>query len=383
MVGGGIVGSATAYHLARADVDTLLLDRSDEGRATDAGAGILSPATSSRTGSRAWFRFAVDAVAHYDELVPRLREEQDAPVGYAEPGLLSVAVSAAEAEAFDRALSRIRDRQARLGVPAEGTVEEITPDRARELFPALAEVRRAFHYTEAARVDGATFTDALRRAAEGHGMDLRAENAETIRVTDGEVRSVETDADTHATDSVVLTGGAWSPRFAADLDVALPVEPMRGQIAHLDATTLDDEGVASPDAWPIVSAYRDHYVVPWPDGRLAVGATREAESGYDPRATVAGVQEVLDEATRVAPGLADAGFEEVRAGLRPATPDGLPVLGPVPDVEGAYLATGHGPTGLQLGPYSGQVVADLVRGRDPGADLSPFTVERFERDGGE
>jgi uncharacterized membrane protein YdjX (TVP38/TMEM64 family) len=91
VIGGGIVGASVAYHLARAGTETLLIDREDEGRATDAGAGILSPATSSRTGSEAWFEFATEAVGYYPELAGRLEEEADRPTSYARTGLLAVA----------------------------------------------------------------------------------------------------------------------------------------------------------------------------------------------------------------------------------------------------------------------------------------------------
>lgn len=131
------------------------------------------------------------------------------------------------------------------------------------------------------------------------------------------------------------------------------------------------------DDWPILGGYHGHYMVPWADGHVACGATREEGSGFDPRATAAGVREVLDEALSLAPGLSDATFREVRVGLRPSTEDGLPVLGEVPDVDGAFLATGTGPTGLTIGPYSGKLVADVVRGEEPVVDLGVFSVGRF------
>src|SRR5262249_30516340 len=120
-------------------------------------------------------------------------------------------------------------------------------------------------------------------------------------------------------------------------------------------------------------------LVPWPDARVAAGATRETGSGFDPRVTAAGVREVLQEALRVAPGLADWDLHEMRVGLRPLSRDGLPILGAVPGTEGAYLITGHGASGLQLGPYSGKVVADLMLGRPAEIDLAPFSVSRFQR----
>ena len=118
-------------------------------------------------------------------------------------------------------------------------------------------------------------------------------------------------------------------------------------------------------------------MVPWSDNRVVVGATRETGSGFHPRTTVQGIREVLDEALRVAPGLQNADIRDIRVGLRPLTSDGIPVLGPIPDIHNLYLATGHGPTGLQLGPYTGKLIADLMLGHQPETDLTPFHITRF------
>ena len=371
VVGGGIVGASTAYHLARDGADVLLIDRRDEGRATDAGAGILSPATSSREADDAWFRFAVDAVSYYPELVERLRGDGAEETSYATTGALTVAADEGEVSPFEAAGARIEARREWLDRPVEGSLFDVDAEEARERFPPLAETRRARFYEDAARVDARVFTDALLRAGRERGLTVERASVETIRVEGGAVRGVETaDGARHDAPTVVVAGGAWSGAFGDQLGITLPVEPKRGQIAHLsvDADTAD---------WPIVSAFRGHYIVPWPDGRVAVGATRETGSGFAPRATAGGVREVLAEALRVAPGLADAELAEVRVGLRPTTPDGSPVLGPVPGVEGAFLATGHGPTGLQLGPYSGRVVAEAVRGRESGIPPA-FRPDRFD-----
>jgi D-amino-acid dehydrogenase len=370
VVGGGIVGASVAYHLARDGSDALLVDRADEGRATHAGAGILSPPTSSRTDADPWYRFAVDAFAYYPDLAARLDAEQDGDVGFARTGQLTVAFDDEAVTAFDRARRRIERRSATdAGLDADA-VTELSPGEASERFPPLAEPRRAFYYADAARVDGSSFATSLCRAAVGHGLDFERGSVERVVVEDGAVAGVVADGARFDAESVVIAGGAWSDAFADQLGVAVPVEPQRGQIAHLGTGEATNE-------WPIVTGFHDHYLVPWPDGRVAAGATRESGVGFDPRATAAGVHEVLDEALRVAPGLGDAELRKVRVGLRPASADGLPVLGPVPGVDGAYLATGHGPTGLLLGPYSGRIVAEQVAGREPDADVSPFRVERF------
>jgi D-amino-acid dehydrogenase len=153
VVGGGLLGMATAYHLVSAGARTLLVDRADVGRATDAGAGILSPETNSRDPD-AWYLLAMEAVEYYPVLVDRLRGEQGGDTGYARCGKLVVAVSDDEVEPFEQARRIIFERQRRRGVPKAENLREVSAAEARDLFPALAPVRGAIYSRDAARVDG-------------------------------------------------------------------------------------------------------------------------------------------------------------------------------------------------------------------------------------
>lgn len=371
VIGGGIVGMSAAYHLVDAGANTLLVDRKDKGRATDAGAGILSPATNTRDPDP-WQRLAAHAVGYYPGLIESLKAGQEGETGFAICGMMIVAVSDDEMEPFDVARRHIFSRRNRQGKPSAEDLYEISSDEARSRFPALADVQGAIYYREAARVDGRLLTAALRRAAVAGGLTIRETGVEALRIDNDAVTGVLTDAGAVSAAHVVIAGGAWSHAFGLQLGVQIPVEPQRGQIIHLG---LPD--TADTSTWPIISAIRGHYMVPWPDNRVVVGATRETGSGFDARTTAAGVREVLGEALRVAPGLAAAEIREIRVGLRPYTQDLLPVLGPVPGKENVYLATGHGPTGLQLGPYSGKLIADLITGNDLPIELDAYRITRF------
>lgn len=368
VVGGGVVGLSAAYHLVAAGARTLLIDRADSGRATAAGAGILSPATSASE-SLDWFTLARAAVDYYPTLIDQLKQAGAGDTGYAPAKLLVVAASEDEDAAFAAAKQRIFERW---DGPADSEdLREVDAATARALFPPLAEVRGAIFYAGAGRVDGRLLAGALRRIAVARGLDVRQASVDRLVVRDGAVTGAVVDGEEIAAGAVIIAGGAWSPTFGAQLGVSIPVRPQRGQIIHL---SLPNQVTAD---WPIITAFHGHYMVVWPDSRVVVGATREHGSGFVPVTTAAGVHEVLGEALRVAPGLADAQIADIRIGLRPSTPDNLPVLGTVPTVRNVYLATGHGATGLQLGPYSGKLVADLIGGQSVSMDLAPFSVTRF------
>lgn len=372
VIGGGIVGASAAYHLAKGGAKTLLVDRHDPGRATDAGAGILSPETSGIGIAEAWFPFAVECVDYYTILMPLLYAEQDGDTGYAVCGKLTVAVDDDEVEAFNHARERIFARQKQRGLPSVDDLYEISSEEAQQMFPPLAPVKGAIYYRGGARVDGRLLNAALLRAAARYNLERRQASVERLVMDGKNVTGVVVDGATITASRVIIAGGAWTPEFATQLGVEIPVRPQRGQIIHL---TLPDADTAD---FPIVVAFHGHYIVAWEGGRIVVGATRELGVGFNRFTTADGIREVLGEATRVAPGLGQAQFQEIRVGLRPHTEDHLPVLGEVPNIANVYLCTGHGASGLQLGPYSGKLAADWALGNPVKTDIAAFHVTRFK-----
>ena len=370
VVGGGIVGASAAYHLMREGAKTLLIDRHDNGRATDAGAGILAPEMSQEE-SDTWFNLAVAAVDYYPTLVATLQEENAGNTSYARCGMLLVAATEDEVPQFERGQRVILERQKLRGKQAQDELYPVTPAEARELFPALGNVLGAIYSRVAARVDGRQMGRALRKAAEQRGLRIQDGNVTGFVLQGSRVVGVQCDGQSIEAATTIIAGGAWSAALGDQLGVRIAVEPQRGQIAHLELT-----GAQTAD-WPVVNAFHGHYLVAWPDGRVAAGATRETGSGFNVTTTAIGIREVLDEAMRVAPGLAKAKLLEVRVGMRPYTTDRIPVLGEVPGIDGVLIATGHGPTGLQLGPLSGKLMAEMAVGKQPEIDLSPFSVTRF------
>jgi D-amino-acid dehydrogenase len=375
VVGGGIVGLSLAYELVTAGATTVLVDRHDPGRATDAGAGILSPETN-RDPDPEFFRFGLAAAAHYATLVERLAEDGAAETGYAVTGTLLVAERPGDDAPMADAVALIEGRS-----PA--ATREIEPEDARRHFPPMGPVRRALFNPAGRRVDGRTLSGALRRAAVNRGLRMVAADVIGLDADAGRgtVAGVVTADGEVAADTVILAGGAWTAEAAAWLGAAVPVAPLKGQIVHLTLTGVDSR------AWSIVQPVLGFYLVPWPDGRVACGGTMEAQAGFDHRPTADGLHQLLREGLRTAPGLAQATVTDVRVGSRPVTPDDRPILGPVPGWSNLLVATGHGAEGLLLGPYSALLVASDALGSDgPGPPdevelarrlLAAYSLDRF------
>ncbi len=367
VVGGGVVGASAAWHLARDGVETILIDRQDRGHATAAGAGILSPGTSLRPVPD-YYPFAAAAVRYYPELIQSLVEVGETGTRYEVVGKLILAFTDEEADAIPDQLTLFERRRAS-GMPGLADVSVIERLQAQSLFPGLGDVRAAVHVPEAARVDGDHLRKALVAAAKHHGATVRSGDV-ALNLEADAIRGVLVDGEPIAADAVIVAAGAWTDQLLAPLGFSTGVEPQRGQIMHLTMPGVDTS------RWPILGGSGDQYILTFGPNRVVMGATRETGSGFDVRMTAGGVRAVLDHALRVAPGLATGTVQEVRIGLRPVSPDGLPFLGPLPGYDNVFLATGHGPTGLQLGPYSGKVAARLVTGGPVESDLAPFAVDR-------
>jgi D-amino-acid dehydrogenase len=361
VVGGGLVGAACAYELAGAGHSVIVVDRHDPGRATDAGAGILSPETMG--GAPDPFLDLADlAGAHYRTLVGALADAGAPDPRYDRCGALRIAVREMEDEPFAANAEASFARH-----PA--TLQRIDVDDARERFPPLGDIRAAFFNPFGARVDGRAMVAALEAAARSRGVEWRHDAATAVVPHAERARVVTVSGGVIASGAVVIAGGAWTTELAGTLGARAGVRPVRGQIVHL---ALD----ADTGEWPVLSPVLSHYVVPFRDGRLALGATVE-DVGFDARASAAGMRQLLSEGLRVSPGLAGATFLEVRVGLRPTSDDDLPVIGPVPGTSNVHVASGHGANGLLLGPVTGRLVADVISGRDVEIDLAPFSPSRF------
>ncbi len=368
VVGGGLVGTSLAYELVLAGADVVLVDRHDAGRATDAGAGILSPETNQDPDPEL-FEFGIAAARHHEALQGQLLDAGAVDPGFAVTGSLLVAERPGDDAWMDQVAALIGTRR-------DLAVVELDPAEAARYFPPLGPVRRALFNPAARRVDGRALNEALARVAVDRGLRVDAADVIGLDLDAGRatVTGVVTAEGTLPAGAVVVAGGAWSEEMGRAFATHLPVRPLKGQIVHLTLPDVDSS------AWTIVQPVLGFYLVPWGGGRVACGGTMEAAAGFDHRPTADGVHQLLRECLRTAPGLAQATVTEVRVGLRPSTPDGRPVLGRLPGWTNAFVATGHGAEGLLLGPYSARVVAHAVLGIEespvPGHPGAPVLADR-------
>jgi glycine/D-amino acid oxidase-like deaminating enzyme len=359
VVGAGVLGASAAFHLALAGAEVVVADQAHAGRATAAGAGIVSP-WSSGGADPDWRRIADAGARYYPELIQTLAECGEAETGYRRVGALSVGAEEGELDRIERAI-----RARRAEAPEAGEVARLSPAEARGLFPPLHPAFAAVHVSGGARVDGRLLADALRRAAERRGVSFRAGRAALLR-RGGRVAGMHVGSDAIEADRVVVAAGAWAPELLAPLGVPLAVAPQRGQIVHLRLEGVDT------GAWPIVLPPGDHYLLAFEGSRVVAGATRETGSGFDHRVTAAGQAEVLNQALEVAPGLGPATLVETRVGFRPVGPDLKPMLGRVAGLDGLVVGNGLGASGLTIGPFAGRLLARLALGGAPEFDLSAY-----------
>jgi glycine oxidase len=344
VIGAGIIGCAVAEELSRRGASVEIVDERPVGMgATQASAGVLAPYIEAREGSPL-LDATVRSLDMFDDFVMRLSAESGVAIPYRRTGTIDVATTDAELRVLEaRAAMLARRSVPALLLDAAGTrVEE--PHVGEGAIGALQIEAHGF-------VAAADLTRALVTAARRHGAQLIEQSrVRRVRRRNGDV-IVDTDRGSLRGDAVVLAAGSWSGQVALEgVRTPLPVRPVRGQLLSLGWTGTPLRRVT----WSSRC-----YLVPWDDGTLLVGATVE-EAGFDERTTVAGVRDLLDAVSELVPHAWSAGFHGARAGLRPATLDGLPVIGASQVLPNMMYATGHYRNGVLLAPLTARLVADAM-----------------------
>jgi glycine oxidase len=363
-VGGGVIGLASAWRAARrgARVCVLEAERPAAG-ATGVAAGMLAPAGEASWGEEALLSLNLESLRLWPGFVQELEQASGIEIGFAQRGALHVALDRDEAES----LRRRYDLHRQLGLDSEW----LTGGACRKLEPGLATgIRGGSHVPGEASVDPRRVVAALLAALDREGVDVHSgARVASAERSDRSWTLTSADGQSFAAAAVVLTAGCWSGRLDWIPQEARPaVRPVKGEIVTLRGPAED------PVCERIVTGDRV-YMVPRADGRLIVGATVE-EKGFDTTVTAGGVHELLREAYRLIPEIAELELAETTAGLRPGTPDNAPLIGSGA-IDGLLIATGHFRNGVLQAPLTADCVAALLAGERPPFDLEPFSPARF------
>lgn len=366
VVGGGAIGCATAFFLARAGADVTLLERADlAGEASGAAAGMLA-ALSDEGGERgeAFQKLCIDGLHLYGEILPEL-EATGHDLRYRRTGVLHLALTPAEVTHLKARYDFQKAMAPDLRWLDQSEIPEEEPEANPEAVAGMVSPNE--HYLDPQRL-----VLALADAAKQSGARiLTQQEVSRFRRSGDRVVGVSTKDATYNADAVVLAMGPWTAAYAKRLGAEVPVRPMRGQMVAL-------AGPGSPLRRVVWGT--GAYLVPRERGMTFVGATVE-DVGFRKHVTRSAITGLKRAAIAMIPGLALARELSAWAGLRPASKDGLPILGLLPEWRNAWVATGHFRNGILLSPISGQLIAESIMRGEPLKQLQPFSPARFRAAG--
>ena len=356
VVGGGIIGCATALELARAGCRVTVFERATPGaEASSAAAGLLVPIDESPETSFA--RLALASWRLYPDVVRDLEARTGIDVEYVTRGTIYPASASRKA----RDVSQWADL-------AEFGVETLEDGEVQRREPALSPtIRHAVFVKGDHWLNNQRLVLAYAQAAASSGVELRGgDNVSRVIVEGGRARAVVTEGERIDGDAVLLAAGAWSGELMAGLGARLRIEPRRGQM------------IALAHVPPVVThcVHGEVYLIPRPSGELLIGATVE-RAGFQRAVTAEGISSLLQSAIELVPALRDLPIARTWCGFRPWAPDSLPVLGPWPGIDGLFIATGHFRNGILLAPITARLMTDWITGGAPSLEVKDFLPDRF------
>jgi glycine oxidase len=367
VIGGGVIGCSIAWRLGQAGMKVVVLERGRVGgEASYAAGGMLVPLAESEHKDD-FFHFTLAGLAMYPDFARELKAASSVDIEYRDEGTLYLALTGEDEEALDR----------RWGWQHEAglNVKRLSAGCALKLEPLLNQALRfALKYPGDHQVDNRRLMVALQAAAQNAGAEfwLQTEALElTVESLAGrkQVAGVATTRGAVRARAVVIAAGSWSSRLRGGEPPPFEIEPVRGQMVAIE--------MPAPAARHVVYSRRG-YLVPRLSGYLIAGSTTE-HVGYDRRVTAGGVGSIVGRAMEIMPCLANQSVTETWAGLRPHSPDDLPVLGEDPRIAGLVYATGHYRNGILLAPITGRAISELIIKGESSVSIAPFNVTRFMR----
>jgi glycine oxidase len=350
IIGGGIIGLSLAIALRKRGATVLVVERGEPGReASHAAAGMLANCGSETP--EPLRELAAVSAAMYPEFVHELEDESGSShIDLRDQGTILFLSPENQKHLYDENLA----------------AEKMSAERLEDLEPGLVEVKYPVVYLKERSVDPRALVAAALKAAKHRGVDVASGSPVTeVLQSNSRVEGVRTDRTSYPANAVVNCAGAWAGQLPPH---RLPTRPVKGQMLSVAGTPRETlrHVVRSPEV----------YLVPRSDGRILIGATVE-ETGYDKRTVPATIQRMHEAAVQLLPALGQARILEDWAGLRPGTPDDLPILGAT-SIDGYFAATGHYRDGVLLAPVTAHVMAQVIAGTKPDHDLAAFSPGRFE-----
>ncbi len=378
IIGGGVIGASIAYHLVKQDprVEVTLVEQGDAASGSSGACDGLVFMQSKKPGIH--LELALESRKGFRAL----QKELPLDIEYRETGGMVVIENQAEFKAMER----FTQEQQAIGLD----VSLLDRDQALTLEPELAStIAGATHSPQDAQVNPITLTLGLIQGARQNGARILIHTRILAIETSGSrVTGVMTDKGRFTADVVVMAGGALTGELAKGLDLDFPIRPRRGQIVVTQASrpllshcmisasyiaAKFDPALAAKSGQGISMEQADN-------GNLLLGSTREF-AGFDRRNTPHGLKTILRKTAAILPAIRELDIIRTFAGLRPFTPDGMPLLGPVAGFEGLYTAAGHEGDGIALSPVTGALMADLILGRPSDLvkqlDIQAFSPNRF------
>ena len=345
IIGGGIIGLSLSIALRKRGVMVLVVERGEPAQeASYAAAGMLvecgieTPAVLQP--------LAAASARMYPEFAHELQDESGIDVDLRDQGTILFPAEHLQA--------------------SPGCGAGIAPPPLAEVEPALADPGIPAVFLQERSVDPRALGTAALRAAKHRDVDISSgTEVKDVLLSSGRVTGVRTEKTSYAAAAVVNCAGAWAGHIPPH---QFPTRPVKGQMLSVVG--------ASRNVLRHVIRAPDVYLVPRSDGRIVIGSTLE-EAGYDKRTDVDTIQRLHHAAIRMVPALSEARMLEAWAGLRPGTPDALPILG-ASTIPGYFVATGHFRDGILLAPITAHLMAQVITGTKPELDISPFSPARFQ-----
>ncbi|MFQ5874966.1 MAG: glycine oxidase ThiO [Dehalococcoidia bacterium] len=360
IAGGGIIGCSIAYHLSKEGVNVTVIERESVGsQASGAATGLLVSIRSRETPEH-FLTLIDESCQRHKEIIPELQDLSGIDIQYGDFSWLELAFTEEEEAELKRDLGWSLDS------PLASWLSDAD---IRRLEPRITPKARAGIYIEGqAQVDAYRLTLAFARAAEAQGATIRYGDVTGLNTQDGRVTGLATTLGDMGADTVVFAIGSWSKEIEDWIGMPVPVEPLKGQTMHLE--------VPGPPI-PCMIHHVENYVAPKLGG-IVISGTYDGYMGFDTTIHEKGKAFIMEGVETVCPGLVESKIVTHVTGLRPASSDWLPIMGPVPGIEGVYIATGHQRTGITLSAITGELMSQLILDGKSRLPLEPYRLDRFD-----